>query len=76
MQVSAADFKANCLKYMEIVAKEHEEIIITKRGKRLAKLVPLTEGKPIDLFGALRGTIKFHANIIDPLDELEWEAQK
>ena len=76
MQVSAADFKANCLKYMEIVAKEHEEIIITKRGKRLAKLVPLTEDKPIDVFGALRGTIKFRANIIDPLDELEWEAQK
>ena len=34
------------------------------------------EEMPIIVFGALRGTIKFHCNIIDPLDEAAWEAQK
>ena len=77
MQVSAADFKANCLKYMEIVAKVHEEIIITKRGKHLVKLVPLINEPNIDIFGSLKGTVKFNADIIeDPLDDIEWEAQK
>lgn len=46
---------------------------MTKRGKRLVKLVPLIEDTQINVFGALRGTVKFHANIIDLLDELEWE---
>jgi prevent-host-death family protein len=75
MQVSAANFKANCLKYMDLVAKEHEEIIITKRGKQLVKLVPLTNEQNNNIFGLLKGTIKFNDNIIDPLNEIEWEAQ-
>lgn len=75
MQVSAADFKANCLKYMNIVAKEHEEIIITKRGKQLVKLVPLITQENTNIFGLLKGTIQFNSDITEnTLDDLEWEA--
>lgn len=77
MQVSAADFKANCLKYMNIVAKEHEEIIITKRGKQLVKLVPLITQENTNIFGLLKGTIQFNSDITEnTLDDLEWEAQQ
>lgn len=77
MQVSAADFKANCLKYMKIVAKEHEEIIITKRGKQLVKLVPLITQENTNIFGLLKGTIQFNSDITEnTLDDLEWEAQQ
>jgi prevent-host-death family protein len=39
-QIAAADFKANCLRLMEEVARERRPITITKRGKPVAKLVP------------------------------------
>jgi antitoxin (DNA-binding transcriptional repressor) of toxin-antitoxin stability system len=46
-------------------------IIITKRGKPVAKLVPLSE-EPIDIFGRMAGTIRICGDIISPMDDLEW----
>jgi antitoxin (DNA-binding transcriptional repressor) of toxin-antitoxin stability system len=47
-------------------------LVITKRGKPVAKLVPIDD-KPIDLFGYMAGTIKICGDIISPIDE-EWTA--
>jgi prevent-host-death family protein len=39
-RVSAASFKTDCLRLMDEVAERRASIIITKRGKPVAKLVP------------------------------------
>ena len=70
--VSAANFKTNCLRLMDEVAQRRVPLVITKRGKPIAKLVPLDD-KPIDLFGYMAGTIKICGDIISPIDE-EWTA--
>jgi prevent-host-death family protein len=69
--VAAADFKANCLRLMDEVAHERRPIIITKRGKPVAKLVPVEE-EPVDLFGYMAGTAKICGDIIGPIEDLEW----
>ena len=69
--IAAADFKANCLRLMDEVAHERRPIIITKRGKPIAKLVPVEE-EPIDLFGYMAGTAKICGDIIGPIEDLEW----
>ena len=69
-RVPAATFKAECLRLMDEVQQRRTPIIITKRGKPVAKLVPIDE-KPIDLFGYMAGTIKICGDIISPID-LEW----
>ena len=70
--VSAANFKTNCLRLMDEVAQRRMPLIITKRGKPIAKLVPLDD-KPIDIFGRMAGTIKICGDIIEPTGEA-WEA--
>lgn len=40
MQIQASDFKAKCLSLMDKVAETKEEILITKQGKVVAKLLP------------------------------------
>ena len=70
--VGAADFKANCLRLMDEVARERRPIIITKRGKPVAKLVPVEEQEPIDLFGYMAGTAKICGDIINPIEDVEW----
>jgi prevent-host-death family protein len=40
MKVSAVKFKATCLKLIDQVAQTGEPIVITKRGKVMARLVP------------------------------------
>jgi len=69
--VAAADFKANCLRLMDEVARQRRPIIITKRGKPIAKLVPL-EGKPLDLFGRMAGSIKICGDIVSPIEDAGW----
>jgi prevent-host-death family protein len=65
--VAAADFKANCLRLMDEVARQRRPIVITKRGKPIAKLAPIEE-EPIDLFGRMAGSIKICGDIVGPID--------
>ena len=71
--IKASEFKARCLQLMDEVADSGGEIIITKRGAPVAKLVPHRE-RPKSLFGADRGRMKIVGDIISPID-VEWEAE-
>lgn len=73
MEIKAGEFKAKCLELMDWVAEGREEIIITKRGKPIAKLVPLSDAPKRDLFGYMKGTAVELGDIISPID-VEWEA--
>lgn len=70
-QIAAAEFKARCLKLLDEVAHQRRPIVVTKRGKPVAKLVPIDD-HPIDLFGYMAGTAKICGDIIGPIDDVEW----
>ena len=70
-QIPAAQFKANCLRLMDQVAQRRTPIVITKRGKPVARLVPIDE-KPIDIFGRMAGTTKIVGDIISPIEDAGW----
>ena len=72
--IPAGEFKATCLKLMDRVAATGRPLIITKRGKPVAKLVPATE-RPRSIAGALAGSGKILGDIISPID-VEWNALK
>ncbi len=71
--IKATEFKAKCLKLLDEVAESGEEIVITKNGKPVARLLPYRE-KPKTLFGIDRGRMKILGDIISPID-VEWEAE-
>jgi prevent-host-death family protein len=71
-RIASAEFKAHCLQLMDDVQATRRPIVITKRGKPVAKLVPL-DSEPPQLHGAMRGTIEIHGDIISPID-VAWEA--
>jgi prevent-host-death family protein len=74
--MAISEFKAHALKVLNEVAKSQETIVITKRGKPLAQVVPYrkTEMKPTP--GKLADALVFEKDIITPLDERMWEACK
>ena len=39
--IAAAEFKTKCLALLDLVASTDEEIIITKHGRAVARLVPI-----------------------------------
>nr|MBU2748710.1 type II toxin-antitoxin system prevent-host-death family antitoxin [Acidithiobacillus montserratensis] len=65
MQVNAAEFKANCLKMLDEVAATCEPLVITKRGKPVARVVPIEEEDAHGLFGYMKGTGKIVGDIIN-----------
>lgn len=70
--VQAGVFKAQCLKIMDEVQKTHHPILITKRGKTVAKLVPIGEEEVV-FFGKLKGTARATGDLLKPIDEA-WDA--
>ena len=73
-EIPAGEFKAKCLKLMDEVALTGEELIITKRGKPVARLVPAKEERP-PLFGSMKGTVKVLGDIMEPVWEPSWEEE-
>lgn len=69
--IGAGEFKAHCLHLLDVVAERHEEVIITKRGRPVAKLVPVPADSP--LFGALAGTVARQDDLVSPIDVV-WDA--
>lgn len=74
MNISAAEFKAKCLKLIDEVAATHEPLIITKRGKPLAKLVPIEDETLQPMFGYMKGTVTITGDIVAPID-VDWSAE-
>ena len=69
----AGQFKARCLKVMDEVRSTREPVVITKKGRPVAKLVP-TEGQPEDVFGCMKGEVEIVGDIVSPAVPLEdWD---
>ena len=74
-EISASDFKSHCSQVIEEVSKRRQPVVITKRGKPVAMLVPVHKEERKTLLGFARGFVKIHGDILQPID-VEWEAQR
>ena len=71
--IKASEFKAKCLKLMDEVAESGEEVVITKNGRPVSRLVPY-RANPKAPFGRDQGRIRVLGDIMAPID-VEWEAE-
>jgi prevent-host-death family protein len=70
--MAAGKFKVHCLAVMDEVQSKREGVIITKRGKPVAKLVPVGNEKD-EIYGFLKGKGKILRDIVSPvLTPEEW----
>ena len=72
--IKASEFKAKCLKMMDEVAESGESIVITKNGKAIAQLGPVTRERK-SLWGLHKGQIEILGDIIEPID-IEWDVNR
>ncbi len=59
--LSASKFKEQCLALLDSVGPEG--IVITKRGKPVAKLVPM-RGPSTDLIGCMKGKLRIKGSLL------------
>ena len=72
--IAAAEFKARCLELMDHVAERRQELVITKHGKPVAKLVPIDE-EVTPIFGYMKNTVISYGDLISPVEE-DWAAEE
>lgn len=66
--VPAAEFKAKCLEFMDVVRETGAEYVVTKHGRPVARLVPCEAAERAPLFGSMRGTVLEFDRPLDPID--------
>ncbi len=69
-QISASQFKAQCLALLDDVALTGEELVVTKHGRPVARVVAIADP------AGLEGSVSFHvsdAQLVEPLD-VAWDA--
>jgi len=70
--IPASRFKAQCLALLDDVALTGEEIVVTKHGRPVARVVAIAEPQQLD------GSVTFHvsdAELIAPVD-VEWDVTR
>lgn len=74
--IAAGVFKAKCLAIMDEVHSKREPVLITKKGRPVAKLVPIEEEGPDPIFGFMKGKAAIAGDIESPVPANEWEMFK
>lgn len=71
-KIAAGAFKAKCLAVMDEVQNKREAVVITKRGKPIAKLVPV-DAEADEIYNFLKGKGSITGDIVSPaLSPDEW----
>lgn len=73
--VGASEFKAKCLRLLDEVAAERKTVIITKRGRPVARLEPVP-GAYKPLKGMWKGLGKIKGDIVNFNVADEWESAR
>ncbi len=70
-EIAAGRFKAECLALLDRVERTREVIVVTKRGRPVAKVVPVD----VPSKKTLRGSLVFSGDIVSPLDDA-WDVER
>jgi prevent-host-death family protein len=73
-QISAAEFKATCLDLLDVVERTGGSVVVTKRGRAVARLAPV-RARVRSAFGLLKGRITVRGNIVGAID-VAWDATR
>jgi len=74
--IGISKFKSHALKILDQVAKTKEIIVITKRNKPLAQIMPYRNPEIKPKPGKLSQALIFEKDIISPLGEEMWDTCK
>lgn len=77
-QMAISKFKAQCLAAIERVRKTGRPLLVTKRGKPVAQILPPPKpDKPRATFGYAKGTVEFLGDVVSPAgDPDDWFANR
>lgn len=74
--IAAGNFKQTCLRLLDEVAETGETVVVTKRGRPVAQLVPVPAQARDNWAGAMRGSGQILGDLVAPAAAPgEWAAE-
>ena len=73
--IPATKAKTQFLKLLDTVSSKRTTIVISKRGKPVARLVPIEDEPKSALFGRMKGSMKIVGDIVSP-DPEAWDSEQ
>jgi prevent-host-death family protein len=74
--VAVSRFKAHCLALLDDVARTGQPLLVVKRGKPLARVVPTGQDSADHPQSTLRGTVAYLGDLIEPTVPADaWESR-
>lgn len=76
--IAISEFKATCLAVLEEVRRTGASIVVTRRGKPIAEVVPPSLASSAESWlGAMRGSALIAGDLVAPVsDASEWDATR
>jgi prevent-host-death family protein len=74
MEVPASEVKNSWHEYIDLVSKGRQEVTVTRYGRPIIRMVPIEDESPPKLFGRMKGTVTILGDIINPIEDVVWEA--
>ncbi len=71
--VAASKAKTHLLELLDTVDHTRASIVITKRGRPVARLVPIEESAPRSIFGWMKGSGTITGDVVGPEPDI-WNA--
>ena len=73
--INASDFKAQCLAILDRVQATGEHVLILKRGRPVAELLPASRSRSEYPQSELKGTVTVLGDILEPaVPEEDWDS--
>jgi prevent-host-death family protein len=74
--IAVSQFKAHCLALLDDVARTGRPLLVVKRGKPLARVVPTGRVSADHPQSTLRGTVEYLGDVIEPtVPAVAWESR-
>ncbi len=68
-----SEFKAKCIAILKQVQQSGEPVVVTLRGRPMARVVPFTDDARGKQLGTLKGTMRIHRNLVRSDTTRDWE---
>jgi prevent-host-death family protein len=66
--IPVSQFKTKCLAILDEMSKTGFPMIVTKRGKPIAKIIPVGNSQPLELIGSV--SYKSEGDLLGPINEI------
>jgi len=71
-----SEFKAKCIAVLKEVQRSGEPVVVTLRGRPMARVEPFTDGTHRKQLGTLKGSLRIRRDLIRSDTTGDWEMLK